>query len=108
MQRNVGTGIRSSGYGDGGEAFLVPDGWVLPGAQSGPALNNMSAQKRRFEQSSERTLTTIFAPDSAELMLVPLKDALNGTLLMHREFQYHEAGHAAGMGFLILRLFLCR
>jgi hypothetical protein len=85
-------------YGDSGEAFIVPDGWALPGIQSGRALNNMSAQKRRFEQSSERTLTTIFAADSAKLMLAPLNDAFNGTLLMHREFQYHEAGHAAGIG----------
>src|SRR5882724_214422 len=84
--------------GEGGEAFLVPDGWKFPGSEKGLALNDMTEQRRRFSRSGEKCIRTIFGPQSADLLLEGLKNEYAGVQLQHREFQYHEAGHAAGLG----------
>jgi len=84
--------------GDEGEAFIVPDGWSFPASEKGPALNNMSAQQQRFEKNAEACLKRIFSDTSANLLLGPLSHSFTSTHLRHREFQFHEAGHAAGLG----------
>lgn len=84
--------------GEGGEAFIVPDGWRFDGSHRGPALNNMTEQSRRFAEGSRLCIRQIFDRASADLLLAPLvTDALRNAL-QHLEYQYHEAGHASGLG----------
>jgi hypothetical protein len=83
---------------EGGEAFIVPDGW--PGVKSGngPALNNMLEQRRRFIDSGGHCIRTIFEPRSAELLTGPLRSAPKAFRIQHCEYQMHDYGHACGLG----------
>jgi hypothetical protein len=83
--------------GDDGEAFIVPDGWQIPCSARGPALNNVTAQDRRFSEA-EWCLSRIFAESSARLLLRPLLDEDTRVETRQREFQFHEAGHSSGIG----------
>jgi hypothetical protein len=84
--------------GDEGEAFLVPDGWSFAGPQGGPALNNMTRQRERFRRFATITIPEIFEPESATLLLNSLEDDGEGISNQCREFAFHEAGHATGIG----------
>lgn len=88
------------GHAEGmsGEAFLVPDGWIWPDPQEGPALNNMTEQQRRFELLGRNCVSAIFSEASAIFLLRPLLDVQFHQQLRHQEFQFHEAGHACGIG----------
>lgn len=84
--------------GIGGEAFLVPDGWLWPDSPEGPSLNNMTEQQRRFHLFGRTCVSVIFAEVSATFLLRPLLDVRLSQQLRHQEFQFHEAGHACGIG----------
>lgn len=81
-----------------GEAFIVPDGWGFPDSVSGPALNDMAEQLRRFEMGAKPCIRRIFEPASAELIIAAFEMSQPRWALQHREFQYHEVGHATGLG----------
>jgi hypothetical protein len=83
---------------EGGEAFIVPDGW--PGVKSGcgPALNNMVEQRRRFVACGERCIHSIFETKSAELLTRPLRHPQRACQVHHTEYQLHDYGHACGVG----------
>ncbi len=83
---------------EGGEAFIVPDGWEFPGSEGGPSLNDMGEQRRRLTGSGFECIRQIFGPSSAELLLSALENEQQGILLQSREYQFHEAGHASGFG----------
>ena len=85
--------------GETGEAFVVPMRWLFPDSALGPALNNATEQKRRFSDSSYACMQKIFEPETAHLLLAPLKDIINGERYRHLDTQVHEAGHASGLGF---------
>jgi hypothetical protein len=87
-----------------GEAFIVPDGWAWAGRALGPPLNDMTEQRRRFVEQGRECLRRIFEPESAELLVGALEDEESGPVTQHLEYQYHEAGHASGIG-LEQRLF---
>ncbi|BAY37780.1 McnG protein [Nostoc sp. NIES-2111] len=85
--------------GESGEAFIVPNGWPFPNSVCGPALNNAKEQRRRFSGSSRECIQKIFEYETANLLLSPLEDEINGERYRHVDTQVHEAGHASGLGF---------
>jgi hypothetical protein len=84
--------------GEGGEAFIVPDSWIFPNSASGPALNDMAEQRRRFLGSGWKCIRRIFDPETASLLLASLEDEAIGNCNRHMEYQLHEVGHATGLG----------
>ncbi|MEH2192669.1 MAG: DUF6014 family protein [Nostoc sp.] len=102
IPRNLSfTEIASCGNtsGESGEAFIVPNGWPFPNSVCGPALNNASQQQRRFLGSSRQCIQKVFEYETANLLLGPLEDEINGERYRHIDTQVHEAGHASGLGF---------
>ena len=95
------TEIASCGHvrGESGEAFIVPNGWSFTDGISGPALNNAKEQQQRFLGPSYECIRTIFEPKTADLLLAPLEDKINGERYRHVDTQVHEAGHGSGLGF---------
>ena len=85
--------------GESGEAFVVPHRWCFPNSVCGPALNNAKEQGRRFLGSSHECIQKIFEYETANLLLGPLEDEINGERYRHLDTQVHEAGHASGLGF---------
>jgi hypothetical protein len=85
--------------GESGEAFVVPHRWCFPNSVCGPALNNAKEQRRRFLGSSHECIRKIFEYETANLLLGPLEDEINGERYRHLDTQVHEAGHASGLGF---------
>jgi hypothetical protein len=85
--------------GETGEAFIVPHRWCFPNSVSGAVLNNASEQRRRFLGSSRSCIQKIFESETANLLLDPLEDKINGEHYRHADTQVHEAGHASGLGF---------
>ncbi|MFN6534748.1 MAG: DUF6014 family protein [Nostoc sp. EkiNYC01] len=85
--------------GESGEAFIVPYRWCFPNSVSGPVLNNASEQRRRFLGPSRECIQKIFEYETANLLLNPLEDEINGERYRHADTQVHEAGHASGLGF---------
>jgi hypothetical protein len=83
---------------EAGEAFLVPDGWGFPGSERGPALNDMLEQLNRYTKAGKACIQRIFEEDSAELLLSAMDVSDPWFSLQHREFSYHEIGHATGLG----------
>ncbi len=81
------------------EAFVVANNWEFPNSVRGPSLNNMTEQRRRFLDSGQECIRRIWEPESAELLLSPLVDKSFGTDYRNLEYQLHESGHAAGLGF---------
>lgn len=92
--------IRATGKAgrENGEAFIVPDGWSFTESAEGPALNDMDEQRRRFETGAKPCLRRIFEPASAQLLIGALENSSPDWLLQYQEFQYHEVGHATGLG----------
>ncbi|KYC42723.1 hypothetical protein WA1_15405 [Scytonema hofmannii PCC 7110] len=102
IPRNLSfTEIASCGNtsGESGEAFIVPNGWSFPNIVCGPALNNAREQRRRFLGSSRECIQKVFEYETANLLLGPLEDEINGERYRHIDTQVHEAGHASGLGF---------
>ena len=85
--------------GESGEAFVVPHRWCFPNSVCGPALNNAKEQRRRFLGSSHECIQKIFECETANLLLGPLEDEINGERYRHLDTQVHETGHASGLGF---------
>jgi len=86
--------------GESGEAFIVPSAWAWPirGTHVGPAINNMSEQRRRWEEAGFACIKRVFDSESATLLLSPLSDRSKGIVVQSREYQLHDCGHAAGLG----------
>jgi hypothetical protein len=84
--------------GQRGEAFIVPDGWGFPSSAEGPALNDMSEQSRRFLEGGRLCIERVFEADTAELLLSIYQDDASRIQAQHQEYQFHEAGHASGIG----------
>lgn len=102
IPRNLSfTEIASCGNvkGENGEAFIVPNGWRFPNSVYGAPLNNALEQRRRFLGSSHKCIQKIFEYETANLLLAPLEDEINGERYRHTDTQVHEAGHASGLGF---------
>ena len=85
--------------GENGEAFIVPNGWSFPNSVCGAALNNSLEQRQRFLGPSRECIQKIFDYETANLLLAPLEDEINGERYRHMDTQVHEAGHANGLGF---------
>jgi hypothetical protein len=86
--------------GESGEAFIVPSawGWMRLGKLVGPPLNNMTEQRRRWENAGFECVERIFDAVSAKLLLLPVLDRAQGIAVQSREYQLHDCGHAAGLG----------
>jgi Family of unknown function (DUF6014) len=80
------------------EAFIVPESWVIPGSTNGPALNNMTQHRQRFDVPVQKNIPRIFESETAHLLLNSLSDRAVGVQRQHIEYQYHDAGHATGLG----------
>jgi hypothetical protein len=83
---------------ESGEGFIVPDGWRFTTTGHGPAINNMDEQRKRLETAGFAAIMRIFEPASASLLMQPLINREAGIITQHFEYQYHDAGHAAGKG----------
>jgi Family of unknown function (DUF6014) len=83
--------------GESGEAFIVANGWQIPDSHRFVSLNNMTEQRRRFEQSGQKCIEQIWEPDSAQFLMQPLRSNL-GSFYRALEYQLHAAGHASGWG----------
>jgi hypothetical protein len=92
--------LASFGHADAdrGEAFLVPDAWAFCNNKAGPALNNMTFQQQRMDRCGDKYLSSVFSAPSREFLTRSLANPAAATMIRHREFQFHEAGHAAGLG----------
>lgn len=84
--------------GPQGEAFIVPDGWVFPGSENGPALNNMTEQLSRFRSFGIQCLSNIFEDSSLELLLSIVNENYDTPQIKCTEYQLHEVGHSVGLG----------
>ncbi|MEM9290359.1 MAG: DUF6014 family protein [Acidobacteriota bacterium] len=91
------TGTAGALRGEQGEAFVVPDGWHFNQEETGPALNNMSEQSRRFA-ASQHCIRRIFDEASANRLLQVMTREQERMRVQYLEYQFHEAGHAAGLG----------
>jgi Family of unknown function (DUF6014) len=84
--------------GQGGEAFITPQMWDFPGSFRGPAFNDMGEQEQRFVGFVYRSIQSICETETAALLLAPLIDEATSLQNRHFEYQYHDAGHATGLG----------
>ena len=80
------------------EAFIVPESWGIPSCIEGPIINNMTLHRRRFNELVQKNICRIFEPETANLLLGSLADEVIGLQRQHIEYQYHDAGHATGLG----------
>ena len=80
------------------EAFIVPDSWDIPGCVEGPVINNLTQHRKRFHGSVSQNIPRIFEPKTAKLLLDSMTDENIGLQRQHIEYQYHDAGHATGLG----------
>jgi hypothetical protein len=80
------------------EAFIVANNWQFSESMKGPSFNNMTEQQRRLVDSGQICIRRIWEPESAEFLLSPLMDVSLGTYYRSLEYQFHEGGHAAGLG----------
>jgi hypothetical protein len=84
---------------EGAEAFVVPNNWEFADSQLGPALNDMTEQRRRFREGGRACIRRIWDADSADYLLEVLESEEEGVQNWSLEYQCHDAGHAAGIGF---------
>jgi hypothetical protein len=83
--------------GEKNEAFVVPDGFPFAPGRTYPALNNVEEQARRT--STARTaIRRIIDQESVHLLLGAIAGRERATRTQFIEYQYHEAGHASGIG----------
>lgn len=80
------------------EAFIVANSWQIPHSVQGPSLNDMTEQRRRFDNSGQECIQRIWEQSSAELILEPLSNPNLRDYYRNLEYQLHEAGHASGLG----------
>ena len=84
--------------GSGGEAFVVPNGWAFGSTTYGPALNLLLEQYRRLIDGLHHLHRFLDAASHAWLSEVVL-DSVYNISVRNAEFQFHENGHATGLGF---------
>lgn len=84
-------------YGEGGEAFIVPDGWNFDQSKDGPAINVMNEQRRRLLDTGLACLEKIFDPETYKLIAAIHDDKESAYKVQHLEYQFHEVGHATGI-----------
>lgn len=84
--------------GEAGEAFIVPNGWAGLPDGDGPVLNNMSEQLVRVGRSAMEAIRKVFDLPSATLLLSVYRPQSRLMNTLNREYSFHEAGHAAGIG----------
>lgn len=83
--------------GESGEAFIVPDAWNFP-HRSGPALLNLTEQRRRFSEGGEDCIRRIFDNASADL-LIGAVSGVQGDRVRAIEYALHSLCHSSGYGF---------
>jgi Family of unknown function (DUF6014) len=85
--------------GENGEAFITSNGWMIPHSVGGPSLNNMTEQRRRFYDASQKCIRRTWEPNSADLLLAPLQDLISGNYYRNLEYHLHTGvGHGSGWG----------
>ena len=80
-----------------GLPFIPANNWACSRGE-GPVLNDLRAQQGRFVADVGQYVPQVFTPDTAELMLGLLDHLPRLQLLQQLEYQFHEAGHACGIG----------
>lgn len=85
--------------GESGEAFITPQMWNFTDSFRGPVFNDMGEQERRFHGFVYDNIQRICETETAALVLAPLIDEDTSLQNRHFEYQYHDAGHATGLGF---------
>lgn len=85
---------------NGGEAFIVPDGWEF-GKQNDeyvlPALNNATEQYRRAKEGFKR-IAQIFDSETARILTAPLHRWEAFIEIQNTEYLLHDFGHHSGLG----------
>jgi len=81
-----------------GEAFIVPSGWAFGRSGVGPAINLLIEQHHRMTEGMRR-LSDLFEADSHEWLWQYATGLTHGIVRRNLEFQFHENGHATGIGF---------
>jgi hypothetical protein len=106
LRENIGLVLpfyRFAGCGNAGteetEAFIVPNSWQFRDSQLGPALNDMTEQRRRLREGGRTCIRRIWDADTADCLLDALDPEETGVQNWSLEYQCHDVGHAAGMGF---------
>lgn len=84
--------------GESNEAFLVANNWDIKNSVRGPSLNDMSEQHRRFLDSGQKCIRRIWEQKSADFLVSTLLDENTANFYRSLEYQFHEFGHAVGLG----------
>lgn len=90
---------RGSGHfkGNQGLPFIAPNNWAFSQGD-GMVLNDVTSQQGRFLVDVHQIAPRVFAPPTADLILSLLDDTHQVQYLQQLEYQFHEAGHASGLG----------
>ena len=81
-----------------GEAFVVPGGWAFGQSESGPAINLLLEQYHRMTEGMRRLLD-LFEANFHDWLSRHATGLPHGIVRRNQEFQFHENGHAIGVGF---------
>ncbi|GEM_PF-4427539 len=84
--------------GESGEAFIVPDSWQFDRGRGGPALLNLTEQRRRFDNIGAECIRRIFDEETAELLISAVQ-GVEGDLARALDYGLHDIGHSSGFGF---------
>lgn len=84
--------------GESNEAFVVANNWAIIHSVRGPSLNAINEQHRRFCDSGQKCIQRIWEPETAEFFVSTLLEEKIGNHYRSLEYQFHELGHAAGLG----------
>jgi hypothetical protein len=85
---------------NGGEAFVVPDGfeWARKTKEFVlPAINNATEQFRRVS-TGFKCIERIFEPVTARALVEPIKNWESFVRIQNTEYLLHDIGHHAGIG----------
>ncbi len=85
---------------NGGEAFIVPDGWAWAKDNKEyvlPAINNATEQHRRVKEAFKKR-NQIFEPNTAKILTAPLKNWKSFVKVQTIEYLLHDFGHHTGLG----------
>lgn len=85
---------------NGGEAFIVPDGWAFGKENKEyvlPALNNATEQFRRAKEGFKK-IARIFNIETARVLTAPLRTWKGFVKIQNTEYLLHDFGHHTGLG----------
>jgi hypothetical protein len=85
---------------NGGEAFIVPDGWAFAKDDKQyvlPALNNATEQYRRAKEGFKK-IARIFDSETARILTAPLRKWKTFVKIQNTEYLLHDFGHHSGLG----------